>query len=120
MPPAALKRATAHSVALSPLMPGLAAMPARGARMPSLQGLFCAMAGAPSRDAAARALVAVIDLRRARRVVFIDPPRFRDAAQHHPEHDISVVHEQQRAAGYPRARRGRLAAPAHGPSGVPA
>ena len=39
MPPPALNFSTAHSVALRPLMPGLAAMPVRGARMPILHGL---------------------------------------------------------------------------------
>src|SRR5262249_2543233 len=74
MPPALLKRSTAHSVALRPLMPGLAAMPARGTRMPSRNGFAWAMAGANTRDDAARAPVAVIDLRIARRVSLIAPP----------------------------------------------
>ena len=46
MPPAALKRSTAHCVARRPLSPALAAMPERGARMPILTGLAWAMAGA--------------------------------------------------------------------------
>ena len=54
-------------------MPGLAAIPVRGTRMPSLQGLAWAMAGAHRDEDAASTLVAVIDFRAARRVIRMYP-----------------------------------------------
>src|SRR5262245_23934743 len=86
IPPAALYFPTAHSVALRPLIPGLAAIPVRGTRMPSLQGLAWAMAGAPRRDAAARALVAVMDFRTARRVIVMGSPRWLGASSQPDAH----------------------------------
>ena len=72
MPPPALNFSTAHSVAFMPLMPGLAAIPVRGARMPILQGLAWAMAGANTDPEVAAAPVAAIDLSTVRRESFMD------------------------------------------------
>src|SRR6516162_9560316 len=74
MPPPALNFSTAHCVALSPLSPALAAIPERGARMPTLQGLACATAGANTPGAVAPAPVAANEVRRARRESFMGRP----------------------------------------------
>ena len=71
MPPLALNFSTAHSVAFMPLMPGLAAIPVRGARMPILQGLAWAMAGANTVPEVAAAPVAAMDLSTVRRESFM-------------------------------------------------
>ena len=74
MPPWALKRSTAHSVARRPLMPGLAAMPVRGARMPILTGPAWAIAGANTPGDVAAAPVAAIDFKTLRRESFMALP----------------------------------------------
>ena len=53
-------------------MPGLAAMPVRGARMPILTGPAWAMAGANTPGDAAAAPVAAIDFKTLRRESFMD------------------------------------------------
>ena len=69
MPPPALNFSTAHSVARSPLMPALAAMPVRGARMPILTGLAWAMAGANTPGGSASALALAMDFKTVRREI---------------------------------------------------
>src|SRR3954447_2417280 len=51
-----------------PLRPGAAAMPERGARMPTRSGLFCAMAGLNTRPDADTTPTAAADASRLRRV----------------------------------------------------
>src|SRR5689334_15234494 len=72
MPPAALIRATANSVPLRPHSPMVPAMPALGAMMPILSGVFCENAGAPMYDVAAAAPMACRICRRFRFI--LSPP----------------------------------------------
>src|SRR6185295_20413401 len=98
IPPDALNFSTAHSVALRPLMPGLAAMPVRGARMPSLQGLAWAMAGANTPGEVAAAPVAAIDFKTVRRDSFMGRflARFDwRRLERRLAHDISAACQQQ-------------------------
>ena len=69
MPPPALNFSTAHSVARRPLMPALAAMPERGARMPILTGPDWAMAGANTPCGSASALALAMDFNTVRREI---------------------------------------------------
>src|SRR5262249_62430187 len=101
MPPLALNFSTAHCVALSPLSPALAAIPERGARMPTLQGLACATAGANTPGAVAPAPVAAKEVRRARRESFMGRPLIcalvAPSASGIELYDISATCQQQRS-----------------------
>src|SRR5262249_26892417 len=100
MPPAALNFSTAHCVALSPLSPALAAIPERGARMPTLHGLACAMVGANTPGAVAPAPAAAKEVRRARRESFMGRPLIcwlPSASGFLAVDDISAACQQQRS-----------------------
>src|SRR5215467_12677149 len=101
MPPPALNFSTAHCVARSPLSPALAAIPERGARMPTRQGLAWAMAGANTPGAVAPAPAAANEVSRARRESFIGRPLIcasvAPSAGGVGAHDISATCQQQRS-----------------------
>jgi len=72
IPPSALKRSTAHCVARIPFSPGAAAMPDRGARMPTRTGFACAIAGLTTLPETASAPSAAADFNTVRREAAMD------------------------------------------------